>query len=98
MHEKYHLAKKKSPFPCNNVEQSLTAIVGGAFLKEKGNLYFLLLIVCNYFAQGQVCFPDDQPWSDMDLNGKQKFKHYNSARQISVTTICILLTSITIHK
>ena len=36
MHEKYHLAKKKYPFPCNNVEQSLTAIVGGALLKEKG--------------------------------------------------------------
>ena len=58
MHEKYHLAKKKSPFPCNNVEQSLPAIVGWAFLKEKGNLYFLLLIVSNYFAQGQVCIPD----------------------------------------
>ena len=41
---KYHLAKKKSPFPCNNVEQSLTAIVGGAFLKEKGNLAILLIV------------------------------------------------------
>ena len=57
MREKYHLAKK-NPFPCNNVDQSLPAIVGGAFSKEKGNLYFLLLIVSNYFAQRQVCFPD----------------------------------------